>query len=154
MYKIIGADQQVYGPVTAAQIHQWMAEGRVNPATLVQLEGTSEWKPLSSFPQFAVPPAVSMPPSRSGAQSDGLAIAALVCGILAIMCCCAGPVFGVLGLTFSIIVLSRHQDYPAESSRQMALAGLILSVLGLLSRLFLPLFFFLPGGFRIHHFRW
>jgi hypothetical protein len=131
-----------------------MAEGRVNLTTLVQIEGTAEWKPLSSFPQFGVPPTVSMPPNPAGTQSDGLAIAALVCGILSIVCCCGGPVFGVLGLTFSIIVLSRHQDYPAESSRQMALAGLILSILGLLSRIFLPLFFFVPAGLRFHHFRW
>jgi hypothetical protein len=154
MYKVIGADQQVYGPVTAAQLQQWMSEGRVNYATLVQLEGTTDWKPLSSFPHFAIPPAVSMPSSPAGAQSDGLAIGALICGILSIMCCCVGPVFGVLGLTFSIIVLSRHQDYPAESSRQMALAGLILSILGLLSRIFLPFFFLVPAGLRFHHFGW
>jgi len=154
MYKVIGSDQQVYGPVTAAQLHQWMAEGRVNLTTLVQLEGTADWKPLSSFPQFAIPPAVSMPSTPAGTQTDGIAIAALICGILSIICCCGGPVFGVLGLTFSIIVLSRHQDYPSENSRNMALAGLILSILGLLSRLFLPLFFFVPAGLRFHHFRW
>jgi hypothetical protein len=155
MFKVIGSDQQVYGPVTAAQLHQWMAEGRVNPATLVQLEGTTDWKALSSFPEFAIPPAVNLPRSQADTQSDGIAIAALICGILSLVCCCAGPIFGVLGLVFSIIVLSRHQDYPAESSRQMALAGLILCIVGLLSRLLLPFFFLVPAGaLRIHHFRW
>ena len=33
MYKIIGSDQKVYGPVTAEQLRQWLAEGRVNPST-------------------------------------------------------------------------------------------------------------------------
>jgi hypothetical protein len=154
MYKVIGSDQQVYGPVASAQLHQWMTEGRVNLATLVQLEGTADWRPLSSFAEFAVPPTVTMPHSPAGAQSDGIAIAALICGILSFVCCCAGPIFGVLGLVFSIIVLSRHQDYPAESSRQMALAGLILCIVGLLSRFLLPLFFLVPGGLRFHHFRW
>jgi hypothetical protein len=154
MYKIIGSDQQVYGPVTADQLHQWMTEGRVNLATLVQLEGTADWKPLSSLPEFAIPPAVNMPLSPARAHTDGMATGGLICGILSIVCCCAGPIFGVLGLIFSIIILSRRQDYPSESSRQMALAGLILSIVGLLSRCLLPLFFFVPGGWGIHHFRW
>jgi GYF domain 2 len=53
MYKIIGADQKEYGPSTADEIKQWVAEGRANGATLVQLEGSGEWKRLDSFPEFA-----------------------------------------------------------------------------------------------------
>ncbi|MDB6016517.1 MAG: hypothetical protein JWR19_1006 [Pedosphaera sp.] len=53
MYKIIGADQQEYGPVSAAQLRQWVAEGRVNGQTSVQADGTTEWKPLAAFPEFA-----------------------------------------------------------------------------------------------------
>jgi hypothetical protein len=53
MYKIIGADQREYGPVTAEQLRQWIAEGRMNGQTLAQAEGATEWKPLSAFPEFA-----------------------------------------------------------------------------------------------------
>lgn len=154
MYKVIGSDQQIYGPVAAAQLHQWLAEGRVNLDTLVQLEGAADWKPLSTCPGFAIPPPVSMPRSPAGAQSDGLATGELICGILSIVCCCASPIFGILGLVFSIIVLSRSQDYPAESSRQTALAGLILSILGLIWHSLLPFFFLVPGGLTFRHFRW
>ena len=153
MYKVIGADQQVYGPVAAAQLHQWMAEGRIHLTTLVQFEGTADWKPLSSLTEFALPPTVNMPRSPTGAQSDGIAIAGLICGILSLVCCCAGTIFGILGLVFSIIVLSRRQDYPAENSRQMALIGLILSIVGLLSHFILPLFFIVPGALGIRHFK-
>jgi GYF domain 2 len=153
MYKVIGSDQQVYGPVSAAQLQQWMAEGRVNLATLVQLEGSADWKPLSSVPQFAAPPPVSMPRPPARAQSDGLALGGLICGILSIVCCCASPIFGILGLVFSIIVLGRHQDYPAESSRQTALAGLILSIIGLIWHSLLPFFLIVPGGLTFRHFR-
>jgi hypothetical protein len=55
MYKIIGADQKEYGPVSAEQIRQWVAEGRVNAQTLVRPEGETEWKPLSTFPEFSAP---------------------------------------------------------------------------------------------------
>lgn len=52
MYKIIGADQREYGPVSADEIRQWIAEGRANAATLAQAEGSTDWNPLSSFPDF------------------------------------------------------------------------------------------------------
>jgi len=52
MYKIIGADQKEYGPITDEQMRQWIAEGRVNAQTQTCLEGTQEWKPLGMFPEF------------------------------------------------------------------------------------------------------
>jgi uncharacterized membrane protein len=53
MYKIIGADQKEYGPVSAEQLRAWIAEGRVNGQTSVWSEGAAEWKPLAAFPEFA-----------------------------------------------------------------------------------------------------
>ena len=53
MYKIIGADQKEYGPVTAEQLRQWLAEGRVSAQTQVLPEGATEWKALGSLPEFA-----------------------------------------------------------------------------------------------------
>lgn len=52
-YKIIGGDGRQYGPVTANELNQWIAEGRLNAQSLVQSEGTPEWKPLGSFSDFA-----------------------------------------------------------------------------------------------------
>jgi uncharacterized membrane protein len=53
MYKIIGADQKEYGPVSAEQVREWVREGRANGQTRIQAEGTTEWKPLATFPEFA-----------------------------------------------------------------------------------------------------
>lgn len=53
MYKIIGADQKEYGPISADQIRQWISEGRFNAQSLVCAEGSTEWKPLGSFPEFS-----------------------------------------------------------------------------------------------------
>jgi GYF domain 2 len=70
MYKILGADQREYGPVSADDIRQWIAEGRANGATQAQAEGSSEWRPLSSFAEFndalaakPPPPAPEAPPA-------------------------------------------------------------------------------------------
>jgi GYF domain 2 len=54
MYKIIGADQQEYGPSSADELRQWVREGRADGRSLIKAEGTTEWKPLATFPELAV----------------------------------------------------------------------------------------------------
>lgn len=53
MYKIIGGDQKEYGPVSADQIRQWIAEYRLDAQSKVQAEGSAEWKLLAAFPEFS-----------------------------------------------------------------------------------------------------
>ncbi len=72
MYKIIGADQKEYGPVSAEQLRQWVTEGRVNAQTQARAEGETEWKPLSAFAEFAdvlriTTPAPVLPAAGGGA---------------------------------------------------------------------------------------
>src|SRR5204863_4961168 len=64
MYKIIGADGKQYGPVSADELRQWIATGRANAATLAQIEGMTDWKPLSSFPEFSGTASLSPPPTN------------------------------------------------------------------------------------------
>ncbi len=52
-YKVIGGDLKQYGPVSTEDLHKWVAEGRLNAQSLVQLYGDIEWKQLSTFPEFA-----------------------------------------------------------------------------------------------------
>jgi hypothetical protein len=84
MYKIIGADGQLYGPTTADRVRDWIAAGRANSQTKAQPEGSLEWKPLADFPEFAealaakasagVPP----PPQASAPGPDAEALAAAI----------------------------------------------------------------------------
>jgi len=53
MYKIIGADGNEYGPVSAEQIRQWITEGRLNAASRIQLEGSGEWKLVREVAEFS-----------------------------------------------------------------------------------------------------
>jgi len=52
-YKIIGGDQKQYGPVSADELRQWIAEGRLSGGSLILPEGGAEWKPVAAFPEFA-----------------------------------------------------------------------------------------------------
>ncbi len=82
MFKIMGGDGREYGPVSGTVIRQWVAEGRANGQTRVAAEGTTEWKNLADFPEFAdlfapkpAPAATaesSVPPAASASALPGV----------------------------------------------------------------------------------
>ena len=76
MYKIIGGDDHEYGPVSAEQLRQWIAEGRANAQTRVQSEGSTEWKTLRELPEFAGAFAGAPPPPYATRPIDSQALAA------------------------------------------------------------------------------
>jgi len=97
MFKIIGADQKPYGPVAEDQLRQWISEGRADGRTLAQAEGSMDWKPLASFPEFAAlfasmtpPPAAGQPPQPAwtppAAKPDIPTY--LPHAIIVTLCCC------------------------------------------------------------------
>ncbi|HEY3932367.1 MAG TPA: DUF4339 domain-containing protein, partial [Verrucomicrobiae bacterium] len=53
MYKIIGQDGKEYGPVTAEQLRQWIAENRVERRTPVFVDGAKDWNFVGLLPEFA-----------------------------------------------------------------------------------------------------
>ncbi len=118
MYKIIGADGKEYGPITADQLRQWVAEGRANAQTRVLVEGSTEWKPLSAFPEFmvsapAAPPTLSAPiPVASSTAADlvtGPAIALIIVAILGFLTQAARLIWV---LAFSAAAASHMQGQP------------------------------------------
>jgi hypothetical protein len=164
MYKIIGGDGQQYGPVNAEQLRQWHAERRVNGQTKLQAEGTAEWQPLATMPEFAnlfaappppvVPPitaAVRHPVSPSMApvsrQHCGLAVTSMVLGILSL--CCLGPVTGLPALVCGLVALNKiNHSNGTLNGRGQALAGIITSIISVLM-FFAWLMFF--GTFAVRH---
>jgi hypothetical protein len=145
MYKIVGADQKEYGPVTEEQLRQWIAEGRANAQTQVRLDD-GPWRSLSSFPEFAaalgaVPPPPATPPAAAPLPpltspmapappvSSGMAIAGLVCSILGLFCC--GPLFSTIGLVLSIVALAQINQNPLRyGGKGAAIAGIVLAIVG------------------------
>lgn len=141
MYKIIGADNVEYGPVSGAQIRQWINEGRANSHTRIRAEGSADWKPLSEYPEFADVTASSVPSpppilaaAPAPASISRLAIASL---IFAILGCVTFGVTALFGLVLGIIALVQtSRSRGALRGNGIALAGSILSGLLLL---FLPI---------------
>ncbi len=52
-YKVMGADGKEYGPISAEQIRQWVAQGRLVKKTPTLPVGTKDWVYLESVPEFA-----------------------------------------------------------------------------------------------------
>jgi prepilin-type processing-associated H-X9-DG protein len=132
MYKIIGADNAEYGPVSTEQIRQWIGQGRLNGQTRVQPEGSAEWKTLAELSEFKglIPPAGSVPPvSPANAEvpgkTSGLAIASLVLGLLGWFTL---GLTALVGLGLGIAALVRIKDSRgALRGHGLALAGTVIS---------------------------
>jgi hypothetical protein len=121
MFKIIGGDGKEYGPVSTDQLRQWVTDGRANAQTMVQAEGSTEWKPLGQFPEFAaagagggVPPPVATSPARPAISSY------LAPAILSTICCCLP--LGIVAIIFAAQVNTKLQagDIPGamDASRK------------------------------------
>jgi Domain of unknown function (DUF4190)/GYF domain 2 len=140
MYRILGADGKVYGPISAEQLRQWIAENRANAATYALPEGAPEWKPLGTIPEFSIlfaakPPAVPLatdPPYAP--KNTGFATTGMILGIFSLTCglCCYGFPSNVIGLIFSIIALIQIRTNPERyGGKGMAIAGLVLCLVSM-----------------------
>jgi len=82
-YFIIGGDGKEYGPVTDAELREWIAEDRLNAQSLAKAESDAEFRMLEKFPEFAdsfsKAPAAGIPPvqPQPAAPADNRHAAAL-----------------------------------------------------------------------------
>jgi hypothetical protein len=106
MFKIIGADGKEYGPITADQLKQWIAEGRANQQTKVLADGATEWKTLGEIPELAAALPITttvapmMPASVMSAadQVSGPAVGLIVTAILGFLLQAAALAMNLLGV--------------------------------------------------------
>jgi Domain of unknown function (DUF4190)/GYF domain 2 len=135
-YTVIGNDGQKYGPVSAAQIREWLRQGRADSRTAVFVVGATDWTFLGLLPEFAnefsgTPPVIGATNLRTSTGTNYFAIWGMICGLLAwTFCGCCLP-FAIVGLTLSIIALVQVQN-SAQDGRGFAIAGIVLSATNLL----------------------
>lgn len=139
MYKILGGDQKEYGPVTADQVHQWIAQRRANANTMVQAEGSSEWRPLGAFPEFAaplnVPPVVPLPTAAVVIDDNPMSAVvpyknpkALIAYYLAIFSLipCLGLPLGITAFFLGLSGLKVVKTHPNAHGKVHAWIGIVL----------------------------
>jgi hypothetical protein len=155
MYKIIGADQKEYGPITADQLRQWISEGRINASTKVQSEGVGVWKCVSELPEFAAtlpagapPPMTPMPVAMAPAtpKSNQMAVWAMITGIFSLLCC---QVLGPVSIVLGIVALSQIKQNSQQEGSGFAIAGIVLGSLSLILLIVcIVLFFSFPDSLK------
>ena len=143
MFKLLGADQKEYGPVSPDQVREWIAQGRANAQTKLQAAGSADWKPLAEFPEFAGAlrqaassgspsplPSAGIPTAVAPPRTSGLAVTSLVLGILGLLSC---GLTALVGLVLGFVALSRIKHSNGQLGGQgLAMAGTIVSAACLL----------------------
>lgn len=143
MFKLLGADQKVYGPVTPDRLHEWIAQGRANAESKLQPVGSADWKPLTDFPEFAealrqvalsksssAAPGAGLSSGAGSPKASGMAVASLVLGLLGLITC---GLTALIGVVLGFISLSRIKNSDGQiEGRGIALAGTIVSAVCLL----------------------
>ncbi len=134
MFKVLGADQKEYGPVSADQIRQWIAQGRANGQTKAKPAESSDWKPLAEFLEFADALRAAATPGGQPSpiqgspplpKTSGMAISSLVLGCLGILTC---GITSLVGLVLGIVALVRINKSNGQLGGQgLALAGTVVS---------------------------
>ena len=147
MYKILGGDQKEYGPVTAEQVREWIAQRRANAQTLIRPEGALDWKPVSDFPEFAsslstppayvsatVAPASDSPVSVVIPYKNPKALIAYYFAIFSLIPCFGLPL-GVAAFILGILGLKAAKAHPESHGKVHAWIGIILGGLCVIGNL-------------------
>ncbi len=144
MYKVKGTDGKEYGPVSADTLRQWIAERRAAAETRVQAEGSTEWKPLSAFAEFAAalanaprtpppPPLPGAPTATPQGKTSGMAVASLVLGIFG-FCGITALIGAILGIVAQVKISKSRGQLKGSG---LAIAGIVVS--GIMLILSLPI---------------
>lgn len=146
MYRIIGGDGKEYGPVSAEQIKDWIADGRANAQTRVKEEGQEDWKPLAQYPELelflqplaqpgappAFPPNVPYTTASDAMQQvQGPAIGLIVTAVLGFLVGVSSLLMNALGLTLGAAGIGETDDVPAWANMLSGGVGIMSSLLGL-----------------------
>jgi hypothetical protein len=109
-YYMVGGDGREYGPVSAAQLREWIVQRRADGGTKVRRDDHADFAPLSAWPEFAdVLPSRSgprdtpKPPRLDGSRSDQLADEIIGRGIDLSVCRCFSRAWRLYLANFALL---------------------------------------------------
>ena len=157
-----GKDNTQHGPVSEQEIQSLMTSGKIDTNTIIWREGMGDWIPLKDVPEFQTlsnsapnsttttqgstdnqapytsPQTYAGQPQQMMAAppTDGLSIASLVCGILAIVICYLWAAFGIPAVICGHMSLKKIKNSPIPiAGKGMAIAGLVTGYIGIVLQL-------------------
>jgi hypothetical protein len=162
----IARDGKQLGPFSLEEINRQLAAGTLSLTDNAWYEGASGWAPLSTVPGVtgaasasaatpaAAAPSVAATPAAAAsgpvvpttvvvaAPTEPLAIWSLVLSLVGLLgFCCGGPILGIAGVVCGHLGLSKINANPQLQGRGLAMAGLIIGYLAVVSWALYLLFF-------------
>ena len=130
-YKIKGTDDTEYGPVSTEELQQWVAQNRCTRESLVKVDGSGEWVPLATLPEFqdafAAPPAPA-PASAEGGVSTVIPyknVPALIAYYVGVFCIICPPLLCFPAIILGVIGLRRVKENPEIKGTVHAWIGIL-----------------------------
>jgi hypothetical protein len=141
-YYYTDAQNQPRGPVSVEQLRELLNSGAVNASTQVAAVGSQQWVPILTVVQASAAPGGTAGPgpvmgAPGGAMvpagpTEPLAVWSLVLGIIS-MICCTFMIFGIGAVVTGHLALGSIKKSPNRQGRGMALAGLIMGYISIVS---------------------
>ena len=131
-YKIKGTDGGEYGPVSTEELQQWIAQNRCTRETLVQVDGSGEWVPIGTLPEFqsafASPTPQATTPKGDGGDSTVIpyknvpALTAYYTGVFCIIC---PPILSIPAIVLGVKGLRNVKENPEVKGTAHAWIGIL-----------------------------
>lgn len=145
-----GKDNTQHGPVSETDIQNMLSTGEIDANTIVWREGMTDWLPIKNIPELSPTSSSTSPyatpqtnvanpqPTVMHIATDGLSIAALVCGILAVISCYIWAAFGIPAVICGHMSLKKIKNSPTPmQGKGMAIAGLVCGYIGIAFQIFM-----------------
>lgn len=143
-----GKDNAQHGPVSNLEIKSLISSGQIDTDTIIWREGMSDWLPIKEVREFQPSEGntahdTNFPQTNAGQgphtgapSTNGMAIASLILGILAIVSCYVWALFGIPAVICGHISLKKIKNSRSPiQGKGMAITGLILGYIGILLQL-------------------
>ena len=158
----IARDGKQLGPFSLGEINRQLAAGTLSLSDNTWYEGAAGWMPLSSVPGVtgatSAPPPVSpttpvaptspvvspvaTAPMVPRAPTEPLAIWSFVLSLVGLLgFCCGGPMLGIAAVVCGHLGLSKINANPQLQGRGLAVAGLVIGYLAIVSWALYLIFF-------------
>jgi len=158
----IARDGKQLGPFSLEEINRQLAAGTLSLSDNAWYEGAAGWMPLSSVPGVtgatSAPPPVSpatpiapaspvvspvaTAPAVPRAPTEPLAIWSFVLSLVGLLgFCCGGPMLGIAAVVCGHLGLSKINANPQLQGRGLAVAGLVIGYLAIVSWALYLIFF-------------
>jgi len=129
-FKANDKDETEYGPLDAEQIREWVREKRMDNNSLVEVDGSGEWVPLATLPEFQDAFAAPAPASAQGDSGISTVIPyknvpALIAYYVGVFCIICPPLLCFPAIILGVIGLRRVKENPEIKGTAHAWIGIL-----------------------------